>query len=102
MDEADDRLRALFAQDLPPPRDPEFSAAVMEHLMRRRFQWELALLAGATVLVGLAVWALWPALQPLLVSLSEGLAPVAAILALVAGAVLMLGGKPERELGFQS
>ena len=102
MDEADDRLRALFAQDVPPQRDPAFSAAVMEAVMRRRFQRELALLAGVAMLVGLAVWALWPALQPLLVQVSRGFAPVAAILALVAGAVLMLGGRPARELGFQS
>lgn len=35
MDEADDRLRALFAQDQPPARDPHFETAVMEAVMRR-------------------------------------------------------------------
>jgi len=33
----DDRLKALFAYDEPPARDPAFSAAVMEKIMRRRF-----------------------------------------------------------------
>ena len=48
MTDADDRLKALFAQDEPPARDAAFSAAVMAEVVRRRFIVDMALLATAT------------------------------------------------------
>ncbi len=77
MTHADDRLRGLFASDAPNARDAVFSTAVMEGVMLRRFQEDVALLCGASVLAAGALWALWPVLQPVLVSLSQGLAPLA-------------------------
>ena len=52
MTQADDRLKALFALDEPPARDPAFSTAVMEQVMRRRFQEDVALLCGVSVVGG--------------------------------------------------
>lgn len=93
MSDADDRLRALFAADEPPARDPAFSAAVVEALARRHFLADLALLAGASLVGGLSLWALWPVIQPALVQTSQSLAPAVTVLALAAGLVVMLGGR---------
>jgi hypothetical protein len=92
MGEADDRLRALFAEQEPPARDALFQAAVMEAVMRRELKADMALLAGAAAVGALALWALWPALHPALVALSRELAPAAAALAAAAAAVIVLGG----------
>ena len=102
MTQADDRLKALFALDEPPARDPVFSTAVMEKVMRRRFQEDVALLCGLSVVGGGAFWLLWPTLQPVLVSLSQGLAPALGAIALAACALVILGGRPASVLGFGS
>jgi len=90
MTDADDRLKALFAQDEPPARDAAFSAAVMAEVVRRRFIVDMAVLATATTAGAFVLWALWPAIAPVLATLSEGLAPVGACLTLAAAAVLVL------------
>jgi len=99
MRQADDRLKALFAMDEPPTRDTAFSTAVMEKVMRRRFLEDVALLCGLSVAGGGAFWLLWPALQPVVVSLSQGLAPALSAIALAAGA---LGGRARSALGLES
>jgi hypothetical protein len=93
MTPADDRLKALFAADEPPARDPAFSAAVMERLARRRCLQDLAFLGGLSGLGGLALWAIWPVLQPALTAISGELAPAAFGLAVALSAVAMLGGQ---------
>jgi hypothetical protein len=102
MTDADDRLRALFAQDEPPARDPAFSAAVLEGIVRRRFMIDLAMLSGVSAVGGASLWALWPLIQPLLVNTSQNLFPVAGLLAVAAAAVLILGGRPAEGLGLRS
>ena len=99
----DDRLKALFAYDEPPARDPAFSSAVMEKVMRRRFLADVAALSGVSALSGTALWALWPSLQPVVVAVAQGLAPavVAAALALAAGVVLS-GWRPTAFLGLET
>jgi len=92
----DDRLKALFAQDEPPARDPVFSAAVGERLVRRRWLQDMALLAGLSVLGAITLWAMWPVLQPALTAVSDRLAPAAWALALAFSAVAILGGFGER------
>jgi hypothetical protein len=89
----DDRLRALFAQDEPPQRDPAFSTAVMAEVMRRRFLADVAVLSGVSALGGAALWALWPSLQPALVSISQGLAPAIVIAAVAVTAGVILTGR---------
>lgn len=102
MTQADDRLKALFAQDEPPARDAVFSTAVMEKVMRRRFQEDVALLSGASVVGGGAFWVIWPTLQPALVALSQGLAPALGAVALAFCAAMILGGRPTSALGLES
>ena len=99
MTQADDRLKALFAGDEPPARDPAFSMAVMEKVMRRRFQEDLAILCGVSLAGGAVLWPLWPMLQPALVTLSEGFAPALGAAALAGCALVMLGGRARTALG---
>ena len=99
---ADDRLKALFALDEPAARDPAFSTEVMERVMRRRFQEEVLLLSGASIVGGGALWAVWPVLQPVLVTLSQAFAPALGAAALAACAVAMLGGRGGQAPGLAS
>ena len=87
---ADDRLQALFALDEPPARDPAFSTEVMARVMRQRFQEDVAFLLGVTAVGAGALWALWPVLQPVLLTLSRGFAPALGALALAGCALLVL------------
>lgn len=98
----DDRLKSLFAQDEPPARDPAFSTAVTERLVRRRWLQDLGLLAGLTLVGGVALWATWPVLHPALTAVSDRLAPAAWALALAFSAVAILGGLGERAVVVES
>jgi hypothetical protein len=99
---ADDRLKALFALDEPAARDPVFATEVMARVMRRRFQEEVALLSGATVVGGVAFWAIWPVLQPVLVTISQGFAPALGAIALAGCALVIVGGRVRTALGLAS
>jgi hypothetical protein len=90
MTPADDHLRALFALDEPPARDPAFATAVIERMARRRCLQDVALLAGLSAVGGAALWGFWPMLQPALTALADQLAPTAAGLAVAASAVAIL------------
>jgi hypothetical protein len=94
----DDRLKALFAYDEPPQRDPAFSSAVMAEVMRRRFLADVAVLSGVSALGGTALWALWPSLQPALLAISQGLAPAIVAGALVVCAGMIISGRHAGEL----
>jgi len=102
MNPADDRLKALFAEDLPPARDPAFSVAVIERLARRRCLQDLVLLGALSAVGGLALWGLWPVMQPALIAISERLAPSAWALAVAFCAVAALGGLGERAPAVES
>ena len=99
MTTPDDRLKALFAADLPPARDPAFQAEVLAGLARRRFALDLARLSGACGLGALALGVLWPALSPTLADLGHSLAPAAMGVVLAGSVVVLLGG---RDLGTAS
>ncbi|MDE2488409.1 MAG: hypothetical protein KGO51_13535 [Alphaproteobacteria bacterium] len=94
MTPADERLRALLEMDEPPARDPAFSAAVMEQVMRRRWLQDLGFLAGLSLVGGAALWGLWPVLEPALIAISGRLAPAAAALAVGASALAALRALP--------
>ena len=102
MTPADERLKALFACDEPPARDLAFSTAVMERLARRRCLQDLAFLAGVTALGAIALWALWPVLEPALTTLSGRLAPGAVALALAISAISVLGAQLGQAAGAES
>ncbi|MGZ6015330.1 MAG: hypothetical protein ACXWKM_06255 [Phenylobacterium sp.] len=99
MTQADDRLKALFAQDVPPARDPAFSTAVMEKVMRQRFREDVALLSGVSVIGAGALWLVWPTLQPALVAVSQGLAPALGAMGIAVCAAMILGGRPSHAFG---
>lgn len=102
MTQADETLKALFALDEPPARDPAFSTAVMEKVMRRRFQEDVVLLSAVSLAGGGALWAVWPTLQPALVAVSQGLAPALGALALAGCAAMILGGRVRSALGLEA
>ena len=93
MTTPDDRLKALFAADLPPARDPVFQAEVLAGLARRRFAIDLAWLSGASGLGALALGVLWPALSPTLAELGRSFAPAAMGVVLAASVVVLAGGR---------
>jgi hypothetical protein len=102
MTQADDRLKALFAIDEPPARDPGFSTVVMEQVMRQRLREEVALLCGVSVVFAGVLWLVWPTLQTALVTVSQGLAPALGAIAVAFCAVIILGGRPAAALGFST
>lgn len=102
MTKADERLKALFAQDEPSFRDPLFSTAVMEKVMRRRFQEDVVLLSAASAAGGGVLWVLWPVLQPVLVTLAQGFAPALGAVGIAACAAMILGGRVRSALGLES
>ncbi|MFC3070221.1 hypothetical protein [Phenylobacterium soli] len=93
MNPADERLKALFATDEPPARDPAFSAEVMAQLARRRCLQDLAFLGSMSLVGAISLWAAWPVLQPALTALSGQLAPAAVAAALALSALAILGGR---------
>jgi len=99
MTQADDRLKALFAQDEPPQRDTAFSAAVMEGVMRRQFQEEVALLCAVSVVGAGVLWLIWPMLQRALVAISQGLAPALGVIVLVGCFVMAVSARPPASAG---
>lgn len=89
----DAHLKALFAEDEPPARDPAFSAAVMEAVARRRFVLDVAHLSGATAIGGLVLWGVWPLLGPLLAQAGPQMGPAAAAVTLAVVTLLALDGR---------
>lgn len=102
MTQADDRLKALFAQDEPPRRDAEFSAVVMERVMRRQFQEEVALLCAVSLIGASVLWLIWPMLLRALVAISQGMAPALGAIALAGFVVIVAGSRPISASGLES
>ena len=101
MTRPDDHLAALFAQDLPPARDPAFSAAVLEAVARRRFQRELAFVAAVSLTGAAALAVLWPVLQPALHLLARDLGPTALALAAAVTIVAVVTGRVGADLSLR-
>lgn len=94
MTAADERLRALFAYDEPPARDPAFSAELIERMAHRRWLQDLGFLGVASVMGAAVLWGVWPVAQPVLVMVASQLAPTALGLAVALSAVAALSGPP--------
>lgn len=101
MTRPDDHLAALFAEGLPPARDPAFSAAVLEAVARRRFRQELVFIAAASLAAAAALATLWPVLEPALRAVAEGLAPAALAIGGAALCVVLASGRLGAVLSFR-
>ncbi len=88
MSDSDDRLKALFALDLPPAQDGFFSTEVMAALACRRFRQDMAAVTLWSLAGALALALLGPVVVPALQAMATGLAPVA----LEIGATMLLLG----------
>lgn len=86
----DDKLAALFAEQAPPTRDPQFCAEVMERVVRRRAWARVGAAVPWAVSAGAVVWALQPVLGPHVEVLAEALVLPGAVLG--AAAVTALTG----------
>jgi hypothetical protein len=102
MTDVDDRLKTLFTADEPPARDPAFCAAIMEKVIRRRFQADVALLSAASVAGAGVLWGLWPVVQPVAVAVAQGMAPAAAALSVALCVAAMMGDRPGSALGLET
>ncbi|MFD3265716.1 hypothetical protein [Phenylobacterium ferrooxidans] len=98
MTRPDDHLAALFANDLPPARDPVFQASVLEAMARRRFQREMVFIAAASLVAAAVLAILWPALQPALHALAQGLAPAGLAIGAAALVVVLASWRPGADL----
>jgi hypothetical protein len=95
----DDRLRALFALDAPPPRDPWFEIEAMRRIGQRRFWFGLAASVPWLVAATAILWALGPILVQVgdaftrgvasLAPLGQGLAVLAPLAGVATGLVLL-------------
>ena len=97
MTDPEDRLRSLFAADLPPARDAAFQAEVLTALARRRFLDEIGLLAAMSLIGAIALAIVWPLLAPALASLGQDLAPAAIALVMVVSILGLTVGGEQRE-----
>ncbi|MDQ0464018.1 hypothetical protein QO010_001789 [Caulobacter ginsengisoli] len=66
MTDAEKKLDAFFADDGLPARDQAFTHAVMRRAAARRLRAELAWLGAVCLLGAVVLWALAPALEPIL------------------------------------
>ena len=92
--QTDDRLKGLFALDEPQARDPAFSTAVIEQVLRQRLREDVALMTAVSIVFAGVLWLVWPFLQPAIVSVSQGLAPTLGAIALAFCATMILGARP--------
>jgi len=63
MSDADDRLKALFAADAPPARDPAFVLEVAHRMQQRRLWLELIGRVPWVIAASAILWVMTPWLQ---------------------------------------
>jgi hypothetical protein len=88
--DAEARLAALWAEAAPPAHDPAFALAVAERI-ERRIMWRRVCfeLMPMVAMLGIAAWALAPAMEDLIaVSLANTAAPAGTGLAIALSVVL--------------
>lgn len=102
MDAIDARLKALFAEDEPPARDPGFSARVAEAAARRRLREDILNLGLACLVGAVSLFALAPVLAPAISAIARPLAPVGGALVMALAAILLASGRLGETLGLRS
>ena len=83
------------------PRGRGDYGAFLVKRIARIYPLQLVTLVLIVILVvgGIALWVLWPVLQPVLITLSQGFAPAAGAIALGLCAWIVLGGRPSAAAG---
>ena len=84
---ADQKLKALFADDLPPARDIVFQELVLQALDRRIFWQEISILAAACGSGVALLWFALPSIEPLAIGLGRLVTP--GLTMLVLGVLLL-------------
>ncbi|OYU70115.1 MAG: hypothetical protein CFE28_08985 [Alphaproteobacteria bacterium PA2] len=79
---ADEKLKALFAEDMPRARDLVFQESVLQALARKIFWQELSILAAACGSAVVLIWMVAPSLEPLLIQFGRLLTPGLVIMVL--------------------
>lgn len=93
MTPSDERLKALFNQDLPPARDVVFQEAVRQALLRKVLWQDISILAAACGAGAVFLWMLLPVFEPMLIGLGRLVTP--GVVMLVMG-VLVFGFEQRR------
>ena len=88
MSDADLKLKAIFAADAPPARDPAFNLAVLHRIERRRLMLSTLVHAALAVALAGVLWAVWSAAADQVLDVSAEYAPA---VALVVAALACLG-----------
>ena len=89
MSEADDKLKALFALDQPPQRDPAFMLELAHKMHQRRLWLELAGRIPWFITASAILWVLSPWLQMISHPAAAGLAMLAPAAGLALGVWLI-------------
>ena len=92
MTSPDERLAALFAQDLPPKHDPTFQAEVLERLSRRMLRIELFQLAVVSLAGAGLLWFLRSTINAVAAVVWAGLLPGAACVVVALSIVALTRG----------
>lgn len=97
----DDQLAAFLGEEPRQSRADVFTAEVIKRIERQVLLDRLTAAAGGAVVIGLVLWACAPVLNLAVKSVAPGLAPIAALGAFVAAALMMGGPSVWRRLGFR-
>ena len=95
----DDQLAAFLGEEPKQSRADVFTAEVMKRVERQVFLDRLTAAAAGAVVIGLVMWACSPVLNLAVKTIAPGLAPIAALGAFVAAALMVGGPSVWRRLG---
>lgn len=95
----DDQLSAFLGEEPKQSRADVFTAEVMKRIERQAFLDQLTAMAAGAVVIALVLWACSPVLNLAVRTIAPGLAPIAALGAFVAAALMVGGPSVWRRLG---
>jgi hypothetical protein len=97
----DDQLAAFLGEAPRQSRADVFTAEVMKRIERQVFLDQLTTAAASAVVIALVLWACSPVLNLAVKTIAPGVAPIAALGAFVAAALMVGGPSVWRRLGLR-
>lgn len=97
----DDQLAAFLGEAPKQSRADVFTAEVMKRIERQVFFDRLTAAAASAAVIGLVLWGCSPVLDLVVRTVAPGLAPIAALGAFVAAALMVGGPSVWRRLGLR-